>query len=76
MTLRENTERPITIDEGTNRLVRASSLASHVDKALVGRIARKRPELWDGEAAQRCVDDLIRRDRLGSAVSMLAKRAA
>ena len=61
LTLRENTERPITVDEGTNRLVRAGNLATHVDQALSGHLKGRRPELWDGKAAQRCVDDLVRR---------------
>ena len=56
MTLRENTERPVTIDEGTNTLAgttRESILAAwagHRRKPKQGRV----PALWDGHAAERC----------------------
>jgi UDP-N-acetylglucosamine 2-epimerase (non-hydrolysing) len=59
LTLRENTERPITIDQGTNRLVRAETLIAELEDALAQpKSARPRPELWDGAAAARCVKDL------------------
>jgi UDP-N-acetylglucosamine 2-epimerase (non-hydrolysing) len=62
LTLRENTERPITVTEGTNRLVKLADLMRHVgdvesDKWPVGR----RPALWDGKAAERIVADLRKR---------------
>jgi len=61
-TLRENTERPITIDEGTNRLATAQTLPGLVAAGLAaGRSAPRRPEYWDGETAGRCVEDLRRR---------------
>lgn len=65
MTLRENTERPVTVTEGSNRLVSATSLAGVVDEALRthGRRGR-RPDLWDGRAAQRAASSL--RSRSGS----------
>jgi UDP-N-acetylglucosamine 2-epimerase (non-hydrolysing) len=63
-TLRENTERPITIDEGTNRLATASSLPNLLDGALAaGRPVAKRPQYWDGKTAGRCLADLRRRSR-------------
>ncbi len=62
LTLRDNTERPITISEGTNRLVRAETLAAELARALDTPAAdRKRPDLWDGRTAARCLDDLRRR---------------
>jgi UDP-N-acetylglucosamine 2-epimerase (non-hydrolysing) len=61
LTLRENTERPITVSEGSNRLVRPTQLLFEIDRALgsSGRIGR-RPELWDGHAADRAVMSLKR----------------
>ena len=66
LTLRENTERPITIEEGTNRLVTAAGLSDLVAEALAAdRPAPRRPEFWDGRTAARCVDDLRRRSVQG-----------
>lgn len=61
-TLRENTERPITITEGTNRLIKAKDLAGAVKEALDGRWPKgRRPQGWDGQTAQRAVQSLRRR---------------
>lgn len=61
LTLRRNTERPITVSEGSNVLVgddRARLLAE-LDKVIAGTFKRGgRPELWDGHAATRIVDIL------------------
>ena len=56
LTLRENTERPVTIEQGTNVLVGTSRERIQVAaaKALNGGSAAGRvPELWDGKAAER-----------------------
>jgi UDP-N-acetylglucosamine 2-epimerase (non-hydrolysing) len=61
LTLRPNTERPITISHGTNRLV---------EPAMVGLLARrilaeglgqapKPPPLWDGHAGERIADEIV-----------------
>jgi UDP-N-acetylglucosamine 2-epimerase (non-hydrolysing) len=62
LTLRENTERPITVTQGTNRLVRAETLMQEVRRALAAsRQAARKPEGWDGSAAARAVRCLHRR---------------
>jgi UDP-N-acetylglucosamine 2-epimerase (non-hydrolysing) len=57
MTLRENTERPVTITEGTNRLVHitADNILMHYRQIRDGGLcsSRRTPELWDGRAAER-----------------------
>ena len=56
LTMRANTERPITIDEGTNTLVardRAKVLAVVDEILATGGKRGRRPELWDGHAAPR-----------------------
>ncbi len=70
LTLRENTERPITISEGTNLLVGtdpakivAAAHATLAGKGKAGRI----PPLWDGHAAQRIVEILLRQVPRGKA---------
>ncbi len=61
LTLRPNTERPITISEGSNRLVKPVDLLENVQTVMQGNWPKgQRPELWDGRAASRCVDSLLR----------------
>lgn len=61
VTLRENTERPITVTEGTNRLLRPGDLPRAADEVLAGKWAQGRvPEYWDGHAAQRAAHSLER----------------
>ncbi|MBN1418713.1 MAG: UDP-N-acetylglucosamine 2-epimerase (non-hydrolyzing) [Planctomycetes bacterium] len=58
LTLRENTERPITMDLGTNRLVGADprAIIGAAERILHGEIPRGRiPPLWDGRAADRII---------------------
>ncbi|MBI4538231.1 MAG: UDP-N-acetylglucosamine 2-epimerase (non-hydrolyzing) [Gemmatimonadetes bacterium] len=63
LTLRDTTERPITIVEGTNRLVpertREAILAA-VAEALSSPLNGRRPELWDGRTAGRIAEVIAR----------------
>jgi UDP-N-acetylglucosamine 2-epimerase (non-hydrolysing) len=59
LTVRENTERPITIEEGTNTLVGTSPdalVAAAEDILANGGKTGRIPALWDGKAALRIVD--------------------
>jgi UDP-N-acetylglucosamine 2-epimerase (non-hydrolysing) len=61
LTLRNNTERPITVEEGSNTLVGVdpATIISEAHAILQGRgKAGKRPSLWDGHAAERIVEIL------------------
>ena len=65
LTLRENTERPITVEQGTNQVVgsdpeRIKRAVGSILRGEFGRTSRV-PELWDGRAAQRIVEALIAR---------------
>jgi UDP-N-acetylglucosamine 2-epimerase len=54
LTLRPNTERPITISSGSNRLVAPADLATATAKACAdGPYAGELPPLWDGRAGHR-----------------------
>jgi len=58
LTLRENTERPVTITQGTNELVGTSSerIVTAACRILRGNVkSGRRPELWDGCAAKRII---------------------
>ncbi len=63
LTLRENTERPVTISQGTNLLVgtEAAKIIAAAREILGGHSKAGRvPPLWDGHAAERIVEILLR----------------
>ncbi len=63
VTLRENTERPITVSEGTNQLggTTRNGILAAIERARRMRGTPRRPELWDGHAADRIVEIITAR---------------
>jgi len=64
VTIRHNTERPITVELGTNILVGddAAKLNSELSKILAGNAKRGMiPPLWDGRASERIADIIVHR---------------
>jgi UDP-N-acetylglucosamine 2-epimerase (non-hydrolysing) len=62
LTMRENTERPITVEQGTNVLVgrKRTLIQRYVAEILAGGGKRGRiPELWDGHASERIASHLV-----------------
>jgi len=63
MTLRENTERPVTLTEGTNRLVQITSndILKHYRQIMANRggYKPKVPKFWDGKAAERIAEIIV-----------------
>jgi UDP-N-acetylglucosamine 2-epimerase (non-hydrolysing) len=66
LTARPNTERPVTITDGTNRLVPSTrdGIGAAVDELLearaLGRFKATRPEGWDGHAGARVIEAIMR----------------
>jgi len=64
LTIRENTERPVTIEEGANSLVgtTAAGILSAFEDFKNGRSKKGRiPQFWDGKASERIVNILLGR---------------
>lgn len=64
LTVRDTTERPITVSEGTNRVVGTdpSTLLPAVKEVLEAPPRARKPSLWDGHAAHRIADFLLREE--------------
>ena len=72
LTLRENTERPVTVTHGTNKLVGSDPklIVQESRKILAGTAKKgKRPDLWDGKTAGRIVAVLEQSFRAAEAAS-------
>lgn len=63
LTVRPNTERPITVTHGTNRLVTPAELPEAARRILAGdaRFPEERPPLWDGRSGERAADLILAR---------------
>lgn len=60
LTLRPNTERPITLTQGTNKLTSLPTLDQDLEHLLNGNhLKGKMPELWDGLTGQRVIEVLV-----------------
>jgi UDP-N-acetylglucosamine 2-epimerase (non-hydrolysing) len=62
VTVRENTERPVTVEHGTNIVAGTGKegIQDAIRRQMVGRGNNRVPRHWDGQAAKRILDVLIR----------------
>ena len=70
ITLRQNTERPITIEQGTNTIAgtdtaKIVAAAVHALDQPANKSAPRVPEFWDGQTAERILDALVEREEPG-----------
>jgi len=61
LTVRPNTERPITISHGSNKLTSFETIKSDIDQILLNGHSRQCtiPDLWDGNTGKRIISELI-----------------
>jgi len=68
LTVRPNTERPVTITQGTNKLTSPTRISADIEHILNGYSKRRRiPEMWDGMAGERAVKEIVRMTGVKSA---------
>lgn len=59
LTIRPNTERPVTIEQGTNKLCRPDEIEEQTESILANKNRQgSKPDLWDGQTAQRVVQSI------------------
>jgi len=78
VTVRENTERPVTVESGTNTIAgtRADTIKDAVRRQMSRKMEVGAPKNWDGRAAVRIIDVLLRRLREKSSRSSFITPAA
>jgi UDP-N-acetylglucosamine 2-epimerase (non-hydrolysing) len=60
LTLRPNTERPVTVTVGSNRLIKTHEVFERLDEVLRGsETLGQIPEFWDGSTSERVVQALL-----------------
>jgi UDP-N-acetylglucosamine 2-epimerase (non-hydrolysing) len=77
LTLRENTERPVTVTDGTNTVVGTDPgrIVEEARRALEEKPRVRRPPRWDGHAAERIAEVLVEGKRRAG-LSLPTKRAS
>jgi UDP-N-acetylglucosamine 2-epimerase (non-hydrolysing) len=78
VTVRENTERPVTIAVGTNVLagVTKEGIRAAIRGQLTSKFSARAPELWDGRSAERILDAIIREVQARRAASNVTATVA
>ena len=74
LTLRENTERPVTVTEGTNELVGQDpkKIVAAANKILKGETKKGQiPRYWDGKASERIIEILLREAAVANTAGVL-----